>query len=174
MSTKLTPHPQSSAPVPLSWHPSPARLRAVAAIKATLGAAAGSRQSRQSNAIRSVRHARRTLDGPWDKKQEPPCLRSPEIGISTHHPAEQSSQSAACHRAAGPAPLPGGKKGRDARAGAVCSASDHASYVWKRDAPAAWRAACRPLLGGGPMRAFAFREPVLKVPGPKAPDRQGR
>lgn len=62
LSTKLTP-PQAATPAPalIRQPPSYKLARREAAIKATLGAAAQPGQSRQSNDIRLLRHARRTL-----------------------------------------------------------------------------------------------------------------
>ena len=57
----------------------------------------------------------------------------------------------------------GGEKGRGARAGAVCSADDHASDVWKRDQPVGRSAVCLPLLVGRPELTFTFPRRILRA-----------
>ena len=57
----------------------------------------------------------------------------------------------------------GGEKGRGARAGAVCSADEHAGDVWKRDQRVGRSAVCLPLLEGRPVLTFALPRRILRA-----------
>lgn len=164
-----SPHAQIAAPALPLPPPLPPCPRAVAAIKAMLGAAARLWKSQQSIAIRSPRRARRTRGGPYANEREPQCIRGPQIGITTHHPAEQRPESAACHRAAGPARLRGGKKAAAlAQAQYVAPTVTRATYGRETRRPPGARCAA-PFWPEDRRRGAPSRKKSSVSPGPEAP-----